>query len=75
MSDINKSDDQFKNDTHEAAKRIMGRDPLPWIRWVNMGLGLALLVFGVLGFISTFADIFKFDSNVVMTFFFSLYQL
>ena len=54
---------------------MLGRDPLPWIRWVNMGLGLALLVFSVLGFIDTFANVFNFDNDFVMQFFFSLYQL
>ena len=74
MSDINAST-EFKNDTQKAAERVLGRDPLPIIRWLNMALGLALLVFGVLGFIKTIGGLFSFKTNVIMNFFFNLYQL
>lgn len=74
MSDINQSRD-FKTDTHEAAKKILGRDPLPVIRWINLACGLAILVFGVFGFIQIILNLLSFNLNFIMVFFFSLYQL
>ena len=74
MSDINQSSD-LKNDTHDAAKKVFGRDPLPVIRWINLLCGLAILVFGIFGFIQIILNILSFDINFIMVFFFSLYQL
>jgi hypothetical protein len=48
---MNTTQDSSSTNESKTAKTVesIKKDPLPWIRWLNMVLAIGMLVFGILG--------------------------